>query len=658
MFAEVLLTQRIIKTLTYKVPKELEKDIKIGQAIEIPLRSSTTTGYVLRFKDYISGNTSYEIKEIVSLKASGSFFDSKTVELMEWMSSYYVIPLYKLLTSVLPVGAKTIKKTDKFFEDIEIKNDNLQRVTKLNSSQAHIFNEIVNKNEDHHLIHGVTGSGKTQIYVHILNYYANKGQSSILLVPEIGLSFQLYKEIKECVFENVFLLHSGLTSKERRETWAKIVKCKNSVVVGTRSAIFAPVQNLGCIILDEEQDSAYKQEQTPRYNARAIAFKRAKINKAKLILGSATPSINTMYQAKGNYKIHNLMSRYNNVQMPTVEVINLKEHSNYPRSLISTKLQKAIHETMQKKEQVIILYNQRGVSKFVRCEDCGEVIICPHCSISLTLHKQSNMKCHYCGHSDEMPAECPDCKSKKLKKIGKGIQALEKELNSLFGYARVRRLDSDVSSAKNYLSETLQSVRNNEVDILLGTQMVAKGHHFPNVTTVAVIDADTSLFIPDIYSNERTFNLLVQVIGRAGRENKQGRVFVQTFHPDHYSIKNGVSQNYAAFYRKELEYRKEFDLPPFNRMIRVYVENDNEQIAEKDMEYLYSQLKAVNEKLEITEPFPAMLYKIKGRYRWNILIKHPKDLNPVELKKVLFQLYFDRSINSRIYVDVDPISYM
>ena len=660
MFAEVIFPQqKIIKTLTYQVPELLKTKIRIGQAVDVPLRNSLRTGYIVKLKDVSGSNgNDYQIKDISAIKAEGSFFDERTLELMEWMASYYVLPLYKILPSVLPIGSGTSKKMDKFFELPDVIEKTLNKDTELNATQKNIFNDIINSKKFYHLIHGVTGSGKTQIYAHLLKHYTAKGMSCLLLIPEIGLSFQLFKEIQETTDSNVFLLHSGISVKERRETWTKIFHTSSAIVIGTRSAVFAPLKNLGCIIIDEEQDQSYKQEQTPRYNAKAIAFKRALLHGAKLILGSATPSVNTMFQAKEHYSVHNLNSRYNKVKMPIIKVIDLKESLGKKVTLLSKELQTNIHNTLQNKEQVLVLYNQRGVSKFLRCEDCGEIILCPSCSISLTLHQDKQMKCHYCGHKEQIHTECSKCGSINIKKIGKGIQTLEKEIKNTFGYATVKRLDSDISSDSGYLEETLREVREHKVDILVGTQMIAKGHHFPNVTMVAVVDADTSLFIPDIYSNERTFDLLVQVIGRAGRESKQGKVFIQTFHPNHYAIKTAVSQNYSEFYRTELEQRQSFHLPPFYRIIRVYTENSSEQQAEEDLTSIHTQLSLINKDIEITEPFPAMLYKLKDRYRWNIMLKYPNDFDSAELKKKLFKINFDRKISSRVYVDIDPISYL
>jgi len=659
MFAEVIFPQqKIIKTLTYLIPEGLRNKLRIGQAVDVPLRNSLRVGYVVKIKDKLASNCDYQIKEISDIKAEGSFFDEKTLELMEWMASYYVLPLYKILPSVLPLGLGRTKKMGKFFDLPDDLGKTINKSTVLNVTQKKIFNEIISSKKFYHLIHGVTGSGKTQIYAHLLNHYTSQGLSCILLIPEIGLSYQLYKEIKESTESNVFLLHSGLTIKERRETWTKIFHTSPAIVVGTRSAVFAPVKNLGCIIIDEEQDQSYKQEQTPRYNAKAIAFKRALLHKAKLILGSATPSVNTMFQAKESYTVHNLNSRYNQVKMPIIKVIDLKDSLGKKVTMLSKELQAAIHATLQNKEQVLVLYNQRGVSKFIRCEDCGEIVLCPSCSISLTLHQNKKMKCHYCGHTEEMVTSCQKCGSANIKKIGKGIQTLEKELKNTFGYAKIRRLDSDISSDSGYLEETLRAVREQEIDILVGTQMIAKGHHFPNVTMVAVIDADTSLFIPDIYSNERTFDLLVQVIGRAGREQKQGQVYIQTFHPEHYAIKNAVSQNYFDFYRKELEQRESFHLPPYYRIIRLYVENTSEQKAEEDILLIFDKLQELSKEIETTDPFPAMIYKLRDRFRWNIMIKYPNEYDSAVLKKKLYEIYFNKQIASRVYVDIDPISYL
>jgi primosomal protein N' (replication factor Y) (superfamily II helicase) len=655
MYAEVIFPQqKIIKTLTYYVPERFWSLIDVGQAVEVPLKTSNRTAYVIKIKNKVSEQNDYEIKSINEIRAQGAFFDKKTVELIEWMSSFYVLPLYKIISSVLPVGITKIKSLDKYFENTqEIVPENKINYD-LSSSQKKIYADIISSKNFFHLIHGVTGSGKTHIYLHLIKYYMDKGLGCFLLIPEIGLSFHLFQEVQKFFSNNIYLLHSALSIKKRRETWSQILASNNPVVIGTRSAIFAPIKNLGCIIIDEEQDTSYKQDKTPRYNAKAIAYKIAQLHSAKLIMGSATPSINTMYQTRNNYRLHNINSRFSNVNMPIVKLINLK--GNYRAGMLTKEVILEMQKTLQNKEQVLVLYNKRGSAKLVRCKDCGHVVFCPSCSISLTLHENNNLKCHFCDYKEELISVCKKCGSKKIEKIGKGIQALEKELKKTFAYANVKRIDSDLSMNKDYLQTTIQEVQDNAIDILVGTQIIAKGYHFPNIAMVVVADADIGLFVPDFYANERTFSLIVQVLGRAGREKKQGRVFIQTYQPDHYAIKYAVSQDYYSFYKKELEKRQEFHLPPFYRIIRVIIENFYEKKAEKDIHYVYKELAHIKN-MDISEPFPSLVYKIKNKFSWNILIKFPTEKDSSVLKEYLLKLTYDKSITSRLIVDIDPISY-
>ncbi|MDD5457587.1 MAG: primosomal protein N' [Candidatus Margulisbacteria bacterium] len=658
MYAEVLLAQQIQKSLSYQVPEHLADKVKIGQAVEVPVKNRNVLGYIYRLqKTWEKKN--YELKEISSLKSEYSFFDDRVVELLEWISRYYAVPLSLVLKSVLPAGAKNLKNFKIDFEKIKT-SESLQveySFNTLTAEQEKVFQTIITNKEKNHLIQGITGSGKSEIYIKTIAHYFSQGKSSLYLVPEIALSYSIYEKLQKNFGDKVILLHSQLTPKERMEAWLKIYHSPLSIVIGARSAVFTPIQSLGLIVIDEEQENSYKQEQTPRYNAKAVAFKKAEIHKAQLVVGTATPLISTYYLARKHFIISTLNKRFTKTPLPDVRIINLK-NSSYPKNLLTLELVKEIRKTLEQKEQVILLFNQRGLVKSLRCEDCGEPVLCRRCSVTMTLHENNQLKCHYCGLIQEKIEVCPNCKSFKLTRFGKGIQALQQELKKTFPYARIKRLDSDISAKAHYLEDTLKAFEQKEIDILVGTQMIAKGHHFPEVTLVGVIDADLNLCLPDIYAAERTYDLLTQVIGRSGRGSKKGTVLMQTFNPGHDAIKYAVENNYEAFFKHELQIRKETQNPPFTRLIRISFENRDAQKVEEELESFHKFLSKNFSKLEFLNPIPSLINKIKNRFRWHFIIKIPGSYNTEPLKKQLQESLVSSKFSSRMIYDVDPVDVL
>ena len=535
---------------------------------------------------------------------------------------------------------------------------------KLTEEQQNAFNKIdetINNNENKEfLLYGVTGSGKTEIYLQLIEKIIQKNKTAIVLVPEISLTPQMVERfIARFGQEKIAVLHSKLSIGERYDQWNKIKNGECKIVIGARSAIFAPIENLGLIIIDEEHDSSYKSETNPRYNAKELAGYMAKKNNIPLVLGSATPDISTYYKAENNkIEMLKLTKRANESNLPKVDVIDLREElANGNRSILSRKLYEEIEKNLKDKKQTILFLNRRGYSTFVMCRDCGYTVKCKNCNITMTYHIKTNkLKCHYCGHEEKNLTECPECHSKNIKYFGTGTQRLEEDINKIFPEATTIRMDIDTVTRKNSHEEILNKFKNDNIDILIGTQMVVKGHHFPNVTLVGVIAADSSLYIEDYRANERTFQILTQVAGRAGREKLPGRVIIQTYNPDNFAIECSKKQNYDEFYETEIELRKQLKYPPFCDIISIgLTDTDNNKIKNVS-ERLYNNISRTikNEKMDfnIYKPLPCPIDKIKNKYRWRIILKGKLNNKIINIiNKSIEQV---NSKTTRIIVDTNP----
>lgn len=553
-----------------------------------------------------------------------------------------------------------------------LKNKNIKQTNKLKFTEEQeeayikVSNTIEKQEYKKYLLYGVTGSGKTEIYLQLIEKVINEGKSAIMLVPEISLTPQMINRfIERFGKEIIAVLHSKLSVGERYDSWERIENGEARIVIGARSAIFAPVCNLGIIIIDEEHDSSYKSEMAPRYNAKEVATQIAKYNNIPLLLGSATPDIVTFYKAQNeDIELLKLSKRANNSSLPNVQVVDLKQElANGNRTMISVKLYKLIQENLKNKKQTILFLNRRGFSTFVMCRDCGYVAKCKNCNISLTYHKkEEKLKCHYCGYEEEIHKICPECGSKKIKYFGTGTQKLELEINKIFPNASTIRMDIDTVTKKNSHEEILEKFNKDKIDILIGTQMIVKGHHFPNVTLVGVVSADGSLNIDDYRASERTFDILVQVAGRAGRENLQGNVIIQTYNPDNYSIQYAKKQNYDEFYNVEIKLRNQLRYPPFCDIIMFGISGETEEIVSKTAEKLYRNLKEQIEKEQIIanvlKPLPAPIDKIKNRYRWRIIIKAKVNDKLID---IINECLYSKEIlknNARIIADINPTNMM
>ena len=510
------------------------------------------------------------------------------------------------------------------------------------------------------LIYGVTGSGKTEIYLRAIEEVLFQGKEAIVLVPEISLTPQLLSRFKDRFGDNLALLHSGLGRGERYDQWRRIWKGEVKIAMGARSAIFAPFKNVGIIVVDEEHDPSYKQEEKLKYHARDVAVVRAKQAEATLLLGSATPSLESFYNVeKGKFRLLNLPERIQGKPLPRVEVVDVKKEGG----LLSEKLRAALQKNIEDRKQSLLFLNRRGFANFILCPDCGHTFKCPNCSVTLTHHlRDRSLQCHYCDYRIPAPGDCPKCQGHRLQGMGIGTERLEQEIKSLFPGAQVGRMDRDTTSRRRSHLQILKRLESGSIDILVGTQMIVKGHDFPNVTFVGVVSADTSLHFPDFRSSERTFQLLTQVAGRAGRGDVFGEVVIQTFNPDHYSILRAKDQDYIGFYREEIQFRKALEYPPFSRFINFRLVGNGEKrtkgMAEEMGRIGQSLLKKAHGKeIEILGPSTAPLGKMRGKFRWQMLAKGKSP-------QLLHQ--FAKELSSRmdvplqgkgvdLIVDVDPV---
>jgi primosomal protein N' (replication factor Y) len=513
------------------------------------------------------------------------------------------------------------------------------------------------------LLHGVTGSGKTEVYLNAIEATLAEGRSALLLVPEIALTPAMAGQFFSRFGDRVAILHSAFTDVERTEQWRRIRSGAASVVVGTRSGVFAPVRNLGLIVVDEEHDGSYKQEETPRYHGRDVAVVRAQAAGACVILGSATPSLESRYNAeKGKYTLIVLPGRIEARPMPAVELIDMRQEflETRKQATFSRKLLDELGRRLENGEQTIVLLNRRGFSSFVSCRSCGERVQCCNCSLTLTFHKRDRrLLCHYCGYAEKVPSLCPKCQSEHIYFAGLGSERVEEELHQAFGTARIARLDRDTVSGKRQYETILHDFREGSYDILVGTQMIAKGHDIPNVTLVGVVSADIGLGMPDFRAAERTFQLLTQVAGRAGRGSVPGIVLVQTVNPDHYAVRLAAAQDYQAFYEKELNFRRMMLYPPFSAMANVLVRSEKKEMAMRMSTELGTLLAPPPEHLRVMGPAEAPVPRLKNEYRYQFLIKASsrKVLNELLVRARRFAVERKWGATALV-IDVDPLTLM
>lgn len=590
-----------------------------------------------------------------------------------------VLP-YEMVTRKLNISLSTLQTMEKLHM-IAIERENIYRnpvikesknvkpVT-LNETQTQVVYEIGKDMENRweqplftghavHLIHGVTGSGKTEVYMELIAHAIKKGKQAIVLIPEIALTFQTVMRFYRRFGDRVSIIHSRLSQGERYDQFERAKRGEIDIMIGPRSALFTPFHQLGLVIIDEEHESTYKSDSAPRYHARETAIARANMCNAIVVLGSATPSLESYYRARqGEYRLHVLNNRAGSAKLADVSIVDLREElKEGNKSILSRQLQEKIEERLKSGQQSILFINRRGYAGFVSCRSCGEPIHCPHCDVSLTVH--TRLQCHYCGYSIPMPKKCPKCGSKYIAAFGTGTQKVEEVVKKRFPGARVLRMDMDTTKGKNGHQDILSAFANQEADILIGTQMIVKGHDFPNVTLVGVLAADLSLHAPDYRASERTFQLLTQAAGRAGRGELLGEVIIQTYAPEHYSIQTSSKQNYQAFYEQELAYRQLLNYPPISYMMVILVTSKEEEAAWQKIRQIEKELirqgkNPEYENLQMIGPADASLSKINDIYRKIIYVKHEKYDTLVKIKNVIEQMTEELS-TAVLQFDLSPI---
>lgn len=705
MYVNVLVEINALEKLfTYSIPDNL--NVSIGSRVKIPFGNRVIEGFVIEFLS----NVDYEVKDIISIIDEEPLLNEEMLELGKYMSEIYLCPLISAYRAMLPsalkskkskVNIKSIKyvrlirdgvvnkkseenilmllREKKQVKSSEIKNKEalksliemnyleeyeeevyrlntntlISQKNELTSSQKEAFDSIYSSNESIYLLRGVTGSGKTEIYMELIEYELNKGKNALILVPEISITTQLINRFKKRFSDSIAVLHSSLSAGERYDEWRRIKKGLARIVIGARSAVFAPLTNIGVILIDEEHEDTYKQENSPRYSTIDIAIKRNEYYNSKLVLGSATPSLESYARAKvGKYKLVELTTRINKLDMPKVSIIDMKDEMKKGKSVLSSMAEEYIIDRLNKNEQIMILINRRGYSNYVMCNECGEVIKCHNCDITLTYHKSSDtLRCHYCGYATKLVNKCNKCGSSHIILKGSGTEKIEEFLINKFNNIRIVRMDSDTTSTKGSHERIINDFNNYKYDVLLGTQMIAKGLDFDNVTLVIILNADSSLYIPDYKSSENTFQLLTQASGRAGRKDKKGEIIIQTYNKEHYAIDLASKHDYVSFYNKEIMIRKKLVYPPFCFIVAIRILSSDYKSGldtiGKIKDYL---IKNLDSKYKVLGP--SISIKINNIYKFQCIVKYKEKEDIYKVLEYISSHY--RNTKYKLEIDFNP----
>ncbi len=633
------------------------------EAISLFIPSKFLDGVSLRKKDYIFLDTNVEVPK--------KFKKEPYISIMKFVHEnpnlYDKNDLSKLnnfskssISTLIKYGILKIKMEEL---SVGVCKDVYDYEKKcLNYEQKTVYNKIINGTEKVFLLHGVTGSGKTEVYLSIFEHFIERGGDCIILVPEISLTPQMIERVRSRFNNDVAVYHSKLTINERYTEWQKVMNGKVRVAIGTRSALFLPFKNLSCIVIDEEHEGSYKSESDPKYIVKDVAVKYSEIKpNIKVVLGSATPSIESYYKAKsGEYGLIEIKNRVNFRGFPSIEVVNMKDELKQGnKSIFSRALYTKIHERLSKGEQTILFLNKRGFSSFVSCRACGYVYKCKFCDITLTYHGSNRyLICHYCGYAEKNSETCVKCGSNYVKYFGIGTEKVEFIAKKVFPDARVLRMDFDTTRRKNSYDEIYDKIKNKEVDIIIGTQMIAKGFDFENVTLVGVLAADLSMNIPDFKAYERTFQLLNQVSGRAGRGRKSGEVCIQTYEPDSYVIRHSKNNDYESFYNEEIKLRKTLRYPPFTDILNILFQSKNMKFYDDIITLIYQRLKnKFGSMYQVLGPSACMISKINDYYRWQIIVKGDYDFDIYsEIKNIVYEIIGDIKMDYKVSFDVNPYS--
>ena len=701
MFADVIVDiqhEKLDKIFQYRIPEELESRLQPGMEVVVPFGKGNRQikGYVTGFSEKCEYDLS-KVKSILSISEKGMEIETRLIALAAWMKEKLAFYRkknqkararllealladrlldYELVTGKLNITLPVIRaleeqgvlklESEQIYRNPVQQGTQQERTITFTSEQEQVirgFREdyLAGKRKTY-LIHGVTGSGKTEVYMEMIHTVVEHGRQAIVLIPEIALTYQTVMRFYRKFGDRVSIMNSRLSAGERYDQMMRAKRGEIDVMIGPRSALFTPFPNLGLVVIDEEHEPTYKSEQIPRYHARETAIQRAKEEDASVVLGSATPSMEAMYRArKGEYVLYEMRHRSRMQQMAKVYTVDMREElKNGNHTILSGKLQSLMEERLERGEQIILFLNRRGYSGFVSCRECGHVIQCPHCNVSLSVHKGGKMVCHYCGYEQPKIRVCPECGSGFIGEFKAGTQQIEEMVRRRFPQAKVLRMDMDTTKKKDAHTKILSAFANEEADVLVGTQMIVKGHDFPNVTLVGVLAADMSLYTDDYRSGERTFQLLTQAAGRAGRGMREGEVVIQTYSPEHYAIKAAAAQDYKAFYEQEIRYRELLGYPPAEELMAVLAAGEDERLLETGCKYLKEYVLRIKGKapLEVIGPASPVVDKIKDIYRRVIYIKAPEYRTLIRVKDLMEQ-YIE--INSgfaklRIQFDFNPMN--
>lgn len=707
------------KMFIYKVPEKLQDVIQVGMKVYVPFGKSEVFGFVVELKN--TNDTDYELKEIIRIDNEELVLNKELMDVGEYLSNITLCNLITAYQTMLPsslkiksqkhnydiydefIIIKDINKVDDYIEQyknrkkqievlnklkngklnkkdissnilkslkdadlIEIEKVSKYRINKDNTSlvkkeltkeQENVFNSVDFSKHDTYLLYGITGSGKTEVYIKWIESVINSGKTAIMLVPEIGLTTQIAKRFYEAFGGDVAIFHSSLSEGEKYDEYLKILRGEVHVVVGTRSAVFVPLKNLGVIIIDEEDSGSYKQDNNPRYHARDIAIYRGKYNNIPVILGSATPSLESKARAdKGVYKLLKLTKRIGNAKLPNVYLVDMESEMKKRNTIFSEVLQEKIKDRLERHEQIILLLNRRGFSTFITCSNCGYTYKCPNCDITLTYHKSTNnLICHYCGYQKKRDEVCPNCGEDGLNYYGLGTEKLEETINSMYPGIRVVRMDQDTTRNKGTHEKIINDFKEYKYDLLLGTQMISKGLDFPKVSLVGVINADTTLNLPDYRSGENTYSLLSQVAGRAGRSDIPGEVIIQTFNPDNFCLNCVKENDYDKFYLGEMQFRKTLKYPPYYYMVGLkIIGKDYEKTLENAKKAKYYLTKNLSKDTIVLGPTTASILKFNNEYRMQIIIKYKFDDKLMNTLRELDNIFIGIK-DSYLEIDFNPL---
>ncbi|KHD38015.1 primosome assembly protein PriA [Clostridium acetobutylicum] len=716
------------RIFTYEIPEELKGSIKVGQLVKVPFGNSNKRLYGFVFDLKLENKGKIKLKKIASIESDEPLITDKDMQLIENMKKKYLCTYIECIRLIIPTGimkGMKPKTTDVVFLNGSLpdnlkkdKYENIYKIVeqnngmynrsqlskkfnisvssintmikygaltisekvltrydsrvydvygekKLNDFQEDAVNTILYSNKRKFLIHGVTGSGKTEIYMHLVKKMIEDNKQSIILVPEISLTPQMIERFKGRFGLNVAVFHSKLSDGERYDEWIRVKNGEVKVAVGARSALFLPFDKLGLIVIDEEHEGSYKSESDPKYNAIEVAEMKSAIEDCILVLGSATPAVETYYKTlKEDYDLITLKNRADGALMPEVSVVDMREElRENNKSIFSRALYESILETLDRKEQIILFLNRRGYSTFVSCRKCGYVFKCKNCDVSMTYHNNKGyLICHYCGSTQRIPSVCPKCGSKYVKYFGAGTERIEREIKRLFPNARTVRMDRDTTVKKDSYERIYNGFKNKEYDILIGTQMIAKGLDFKDVTLVGVVAADLTLNLPDYRAGERTFQLLCQVSGRAGRGSKKGKVVIQTYSPESYAIRFSSTNDYRSFFKEEIKLRHDMDYPPFNKLLLLNFSSKNEQLLIKNIQIVGDFLKNKAKEysnIYVLGPCPSPISKINEAYRWQIVLKGDITYEVAcFIKKSIYELLKKVYNNIRVSLDINPLSLL